>query len=102
MVQNTVVHQIGLAGILVYLLQGLKRANWFPWIGQHTDTLNRVLSLIAAGIAAVGVEIATTGSLTTGGTLTITYPSWQVMTETGLRFVCQYVLQQAFYKQVKS
>lgn len=47
--------QICTSMIVVWILQQLKKAAWLPWLTQHTDILNRLLSVLLGSIAAAGI-----------------------------------------------
>ena len=93
-------HQIGIAAGVVWLLEWLKRSNWFPWLNQNSVLVNRVVSIVVALIAAIGVTMSITGNLQLGGSLTITFPSLPTMLDAGSHFLTQLVLQEGLYQQV--
>lgn len=81
--------------IIVWLMEKLKKASWLPWLSQHTDGLNRVMSVFMGSVAAAGIVWTYDP---TGGVLTV-----QGLTlVNGLTFLWivakQYVFQEAFYK----
>jgi hypothetical protein len=93
-------HQIGIAAAVVWVLEFLKRSNWFPWLNQNSATINRVVSIAVALIAAVGVTMNISGNLDLGGTITISFPSLPAMLDAGSHFLSQIALQEGFYQQI--
>jgi hypothetical protein len=49
--------QLGAAALLSFALSWLKQSRLFPWISNETDKLNRVLMIVGAGLAAVGITV---------------------------------------------
>jgi hypothetical protein len=60
--------QIGMSLVVVWILEKLKKASWMPWLTQHTDVWNRVLSVFLGSIAAAGIVWSYDP---TGGVLTV-------------------------------
>ena len=92
-------HQAGLAVLIVGSLDYLKRANWFPWLSEHTETLNRLVSVAAAISAAAGLSVVSHhGNWQTGGDLTIVVPPLSTIL-TGLSHAAsQWALTEAGHK----
>jgi hypothetical protein len=62
--------QATISGVIVYGLDALKRARWFPWLTAETETVNRWVALGLAVIAAIGIHWdydATAGVMTITG-----------------------------------
>jgi hypothetical protein len=38
------------------VMQGLKKANWFPWINTTTERLNRIIGIVAAMALSAGIH----------------------------------------------
>lgn len=56
--------------VVVYLMEMVKRLRVVPWITQETRRLNRVLALVVAAAAAIGIHFsfdASAGVLTVSG-----------------------------------
>lgn len=49
---------VTVSAIGVALIEFVKRSKWFPWATMETAKLNRILSVLYAMIAAVGIHIA--------------------------------------------
>lgn len=95
---SSVINHLGVAGLLVYTLEAMKRTPWFPWVNKHSDKINRLISVLSALTAAVGIEVAASGNIHTGGQIIFTYPSLAQMFETGMHFIAQFAMQEALYK----
>lgn len=69
-------HQMGLAAFAVFLIDWLKKSSWFPWMNQHTETLNRIVSWSIALAGTIGLSVVShTGDWQSGGQITIAFPS---------------------------
>jgi len=56
--------------IAVWVLQWLKKSNWFPWLNQNSATANRVVAFAIALLSAAGITWhynVTLGTLTVMG-----------------------------------
>jgi hypothetical protein len=91
-------NQVGVSVAVVYLIQLLKSSPWFPWITQHTDQLNRWISVIAAFATSVGFQFAFTGSAVAGGTLVVQIPALTVILSVLLHSLGQVGIQESFYR----
>lgn len=87
--------QISAAGIAVYLIQWLKNTNKIPWVSASTDKLNRVLSVILAALATVGVNVQFDQA---AGSLLITGLSLTTALTLGWKLVEQFVFQELIYR----
>ena len=81
-------HQIGLAAAAVYVIQLLK-ASPIPWFNQHSDALNRFVSVLIALATAIGLTMNVHGNLSTGGSIMITFPSLPVILDGASHFLAQ-------------
>lgn len=62
--------QLAIAGGIVWLIEKLKTWHLFPWMTPQTETVNRLVSIAAAGIATIGVAATfepESGKLTISG-----------------------------------
>lgn len=89
--------QASIAVAVVHAIEWLKATKKFPWLTANTDKLNRVVAFAVAFLTSVGFMFALQGNMHSGGTLTITFPSWQVMGEAFLRACAQGGIQQVYY-----
>ena len=97
--QDTLISsQLGVSVGVVYAIQLLKKSPWFPWIAQHTDTLNRAVSMVAAFLTSVGFQFAFTGNLQAGGTLVVQVPALSAILSVLLHSLGQVGIQEAFYR----
>jgi len=98
--EDVITTHLALGAIISYALQWLKNAKWFPWLAEHTTTLNRLLSAVAAFLSSVGIVAASTGHLSweTGTTITLAIPSLSIIWQTGLNTLGQWVIQEGVYK----
>lgn len=69
MEQNLMLTQLTASGIVVWIMQKLKGAKSVPQVNDGSDTINRVLALIFATLAAAGI---TYGYTWEAGTFTLT------------------------------
>jgi len=56
--------------IVVYLIQWLKKSNWFPWLNANSATANRVVAFVVAFLHSAGITwhySASVGALTING-----------------------------------
>lgn len=79
-------------------IEMLKRAGWFPWLSQHSDTANRIVSWILALVSSAGLKFASSGSIGEGGTITIAFPAVGEIVDGVLHFAGQGGLQEGLYR----
>lgn len=90
-------NQIGLAALIPLVIEWMKRTNLpgLAWITVSGGVAARVLNIIAATAASVGINIAWEGSIWSGGTLTAAGVSlgalvalvWEIAKQLGLQEV---------------
>lgn len=51
---------VGAAAIIPYLIEGLKKASWFPWVNVATERLNQWLGILAALAVTAGIQYSWT------------------------------------------
>jgi hypothetical protein len=90
-------HQGGVGVIFVYLLEWLKKSNWFPWVSQNSGTLNRWIGLAIAFGTSVGVKAVAEGTSQTGWHIALTIPPLAVMVDTLVHAATQFGEQQVLY-----
>jgi hypothetical protein len=81
--------------VIVYFMQMLKRRGWL--IGSDTKGLNRALSMILAGVAAVGINWTYDA---TAGTLVISGLTWAAVGAMAWEWLKQFVAQQVLWDGV--
>lgn len=90
---------LGAGTVTVFVLDYLKRAAWLPWINQHSETLNRVISGLVAVATATGLKVLSSqGNIHTGGVITIAYPSISVIVNTLIHGSGQFGFQELLHK----
>ena len=94
--------QIPVALVLVYFQNFLKRQKWFPLITYQSTKMNHAFAIIASGVATFGFHFAHTGSITTGGTFTIAFPSLAVLLASLWHWLTQYILAKTGYTALQS
>lgn len=71
---NIVITQLTSSAVVVYVMQKLKSAKWFPFLQHGQAMVSRTVSIALAGITAIGISYswnpATRGLLITIPTLT--------------------------------
>lgn len=92
---DTMAHVTG-AALLCYLLDWLKRQQWFPWLHFDSGKLNRWVSVIGAFFLAVGIEW--TGDAGAGWTIHI--PPLTVVLSACLEWGKQFATQQVLFDVV--
>lgn len=89
--------QLTLSATIVFLIQLLKSAKWFPWLRAHTDRLNRIVALGLSGVAAIGIHTAYDASLD-GGTLVISGIGIAAIAHGLWEWLQSYALQEFVYR----
>lgn len=79
--------------VVVYLLNWIKNAGWFPWLSHDTGAINRVVSMIAAGAMAFG--ISATGDAQSGWVIHV--PSLDLLLAGGYEWLKQFCSQQLIF-----
>jgi hypothetical protein len=98
-VSNVVMTQFTSSAVVVYLMQKVKTAKWFPLVQQGRATLNRIVSVVAAFLVAVGVSWSWSLDKTTGThTLVITGLSIYAVGHGLWHWLNQFALQETVYQ----
>ena len=95
---DAVMHQLGLAGATVYVLQFLKKSPLFPWLNANSETATRIVSTAAALIAAIFVQVTVQGDTSAGWVIHV--PAAHVLWDCFLRFVGQKLGLEAIYRNL--
>jgi hypothetical protein len=82
--------------VIVYALEWLKSSRWFSWLTAETKTLNRAVSAILAGAAAVGIN----WTYSQDGTLIITGVTVTAILTGGYEWLKQFAVQQMLFDTV--
>lgn len=48
--------QLTMSAVIVFILQVLKKASWFPWLSDQTQRLNTIVAVVLSGLAALGIH----------------------------------------------
>ena len=99
---EAVTHQAGLMVATVYLIQFLKRAQWFPWINANSERLTQWVSTLAALGSAIFIQgtLTMTGSASDGWHFSGTIPSVHVLFDAFVRFAGQKAGQEFLFRNV--
>ena len=93
---DEILAHLTLGGVVVYGIEWLKGSGKFPWITASTKTLNRIVSLIAAAVVALGVGV--TGDASHGWAISV--PPLAALLAGVWETIKQLVLQQVLYDGV--
>lgn len=55
-VSNILATQFTSSAVVVYVMQRLKSASWFPWLQHGSATVSRIVSIVAAAAVAIGIN----------------------------------------------
>ena len=98
-VSNVVMTQFTSSAVVVYLMQKVKTAKWFPLVQQGRATVNRIVSIVAAFLVAVGVSWTWSLDKSTGThTLVITGLSVYALLHGAWHWLNQFALQETVYQ----
>lgn len=97
MLDTALTEQATIAVITTYVFQWIKKSSWFPWLTMNSQKLNRILGVVVAFAASIGV-VATFDH--TAGVLTVTGLTMAGLGHGVARFIQQWVMQQTAYKVV--
>lgn len=91
--------QLTSAAIVIYGLEALKRWRVVQAVTHETRSLNRLLGVVGAGLAAAGVHFAFDSSAAQAGTyvITITGVTWSNLLHGAWNWISQWALQQLAY-----
>ncbi len=90
--------QGALAFLVPRIVEAIKRWSHLTFIGEHTDGLNRALSMVTAFCVSFGISAQATGSVDTGWQVSLTIPPLAFIVEAAMRLMLQGGLQEAFYR----
>jgi hypothetical protein len=94
---SLVATQVTVSALIVYALEYLKKAKWFPWLTMDTKSLNRLVGALLAALAAVGIHAEFNAQ---AGTLLVTgLTAWGLM-HAFFDLARSWVFQQVIYDAV--
>ena len=83
------------AAIITFVIGTLKKSSWFPWLSAETANINRLVSVVLSGVAAVGIH-ATFDRQT--HSLLITGLSLSTIAVGGYHWLVQFVYTHGWFK----
>lgn len=92
--------QITAAGLTAWFIQKVKCWPQFRWVNEHSDQVNRLVSLTMALITTVGIHWAWEGSAEKGGILTLRLPPAQEFLSLAWRTGGSFIMQELVYRGV--
>lgn len=96
---NELTAHITTGAVIVYAIQWAKSSGWFRWLSEDTKTLNRTVSALLAGAAAVGINWTYTAA---DGTLVITGLTTSGILVGGYEWLKQFCVQQLIFDTAAS
>lgn len=87
----------GFAVAVPLALEALKRWRRVPWIDEYTDTINRVVAVLASVVAANGISYAYDGAT---GDLVLQGLTAAALAKVVMAMATQFGLQELVYRQV--
>ena len=94
-IDDIISSQFSLSIIVVWLIDKLKDAKWFPWLNADSAGANRVVAIILAGITGLGIH---TMFDTSNGVLTISGLRMESLIHNGFSWIFSYATQQSIFK----
>jgi hypothetical protein len=94
-VSNIFITQFTSSAVVVWLIQKLKNASWFPWLQHGQATVSRLFSMAAAAAVAIGINY--TWNPQTRGLL-ITIPTVSALLLGAWHWLNQFVLNETVYQ----
>jgi hypothetical protein len=92
---SVALNMVGAAAVIPFLLEGLKKAEWFPWITTGTAALNRWVGILAALAVTVGIHYEWTAETRQ---LLVVVPTFAQFLGMVFNAASQWGLQQYVYK----
>ncbi len=98
-ISNVAMTQFTSSAVVVYVMQKLKQASWFPLLQAGQANISRAVSIIAAAAVSLGIEWSWTKDASTGthtliimniGIWTLLHGAWH--------WLNQYALQETVYQ----
>ena len=99
MVSNLPVSEFTMSAVVVYVLQVLKNAKWFPWLKAKAVAANRTASIVLAFLGSVWTQWTWTMDPTTHThTLVIAGLSWGAVGLALWHWLNHYAMQETIYQ----
>lgn len=89
--------QLTMSAVIVFILQVLKKASWFPWLSDQTQRLNTIVAVVLSGLAALGIHSSFDPA---SHVLTITGLSPAGIAHAAIDWIRSYAMQYGYFKLV--
>ena len=89
---------LGAAVLANTIIEVFKWLRFIPWVNRNSDRLNRILSVIIAVGYTAGFHFAVSGSFSTGGSITFTFPALKTLLDVLVDSAGSYGLQEIVYR----
>ena len=89
------------AAIVVYAMNRLKAATWFPLLQKDKVAINRVFSVIVAFAVSIGIHYTWTSDAGGGHQLVLQIPSLGVLALGVWHWLNQYAMQETLHQVTK-
>lgn len=89
------------AGIVVWAINKLKAASWFPLVQKDAAYLNRAFSFVVALLVTAGISYSWVTDANGAHTLTLNIPTLSVLAVGLWHALGQYVLQEGWFQVTK-
>lgn len=89
------------AAIVVYVMNKLKSATWFPLLQKDWVTINRAFSIVIALLVSWGIHYAWTADVSGGHQLVLDIPAWSTLGLTVWHWLNQYAMQETLHQLTK-
>jgi hypothetical protein len=89
------------AAIVVYVMNRLKAASWFPLLQKDKETASRVFSVAVAFLVSIGIHYTWAASSNGGHILTLEIPTLSALALGLWHWLNQYALQETLHQVTK-
>jgi hypothetical protein len=86
--------QMGIAVIITWAVNALKRSKYVPWLNEHSDVANKWIGIGVAAIASYGLTMS--GDMSSGWQITI--PPFDQLVNATIKMASGIGLQQGAYR----
>lgn len=98
-ISNVAMTQFTSSAAVVFLMQKLKNASWFPLVQEGKQKLNRLISIFSAALVTIGISWTWSLDQATGThTFAIMGLSWMAALHGAWHWLNQYALQETVYQ----
>lgn len=98
---NIVLTHFTSAAMVVYIINALKSAPWFPWLQKEWNVLNRVASVAAAFFTSIGISYVWTAHPDGTHQLVLDIPTWSVLLLSLWHWLNQFAMQETIHQMTK-